>query len=85
MCGVSDISADTLATVHGIVVSVSLEKKGGHFEGGKRKQDVEVADESKVSNVVLWEEDINKLEDGALYQLNRFKVRSSMWRIHSND
>ena len=57
VCGVSDISADAYATVHRIVVSVSLKKKGGHFEGGKRKQDVEVADESEVSNVVLWEEE----------------------------
>ena len=33
MCGVSDISADAHAPVHGIVVSVSLKKKDGHFEG----------------------------------------------------
>ena len=33
VCGVSDISADAHATVHGIVVSVSLKRKGGHFEG----------------------------------------------------
>ena len=180
VCGVSDISADAHATVHGIVVSVSSKRKGGHFEGelsdgvaivrvvgfeekqremlvshigqvvvlrncqaqvsnqmevllksfsmieeskaemdikdiatvgadvicikelqekedgdrvivqvkvikvreeetvgdGKKKQEVEVADGSDVGNVVLWEGDIGKLEDGVSYQLNRFKVRS---------
>ena len=183
VCGVSDISADPHATVHGIVVSVSLKRKAGHFEGelndgvavvrvvgfeekqreillshvgqmvvlrncqtqvstysnqmevllksfskieqsnaevdikdittigadviclkqlqdkedcdrvivrvkvvkvreeetvgdGKRKQDVEVADESDIGNVVLWEGDVGKLEDSVSYQLNRFKVRS---------
>ena len=41
---------------------------------GKKKQEVEVADGSDVGNVVLWEGDIGKLEDGVSYQLNRFKV-----------
>ena len=31
---------------------------------GKKKQEVEVADESDVDNVVLWEGDTGKLEDG---------------------
>lgn len=43
---------------------------------GKKKQEVEVADGSDVGNMVLWEGDIGKLEDGVSYQLNRFKVRS---------
>ena len=62
---------------------------------GKKKQEVEVADGSDVGNVVLWEGDIGKLEDGVSYPLNRFKIRSfkgkklsfnaTMWNIHSHD
>lgn len=55
------------------VVKVHEEETVGD---GKRKQDVKVADGSDVGNVVLWEGDIGKLEDGVSYQLNRFKVRS---------
>ena len=70
------------------VVKVCEEETVGD---GKKKQDVEVEDGSDVGNVVLWEGDIGKLEDGVSYQLNRFKVRSfkgknslnaTMWRIH---
>ena len=49
VCGVSDISADAHATVHGIVVSVSLKRKGGHFEG-------ELSDGIAIVRVVGFEE-----------------------------
>ena len=43
---------------------------------GKKKQDVEVADTSGVTTVVLWGTDIDKLDEGISYQLNRFRIRS---------
>ena len=49
VCGVSDISTDPHATVHGIVVSVSLKRKGGHFEG-------ELSDGVAIVRVVGFEE-----------------------------
>jgi hypothetical protein len=42
VCGVGYICADTQATVHGNVVSVSSRRKVGHFEGELSGGDVAV-------------------------------------------
>ena len=58
-----------------VQVKVMKVREEETVDDGKTKQEVEVADESDVGNVVLWEGDIGNLEDGVSYQLNRFKVR----------
>ena len=49
---------------------------------GKKKRDVEMADASDVTTVVLWETDVDKLEEGISYQLNMLRMRSFKGKNH---
>ena len=50
--------------------------------GTKTKQDVVVADATAKSTVTLWENDVNSLQQGISYQLNRLEVRVYMGKKH---
>ena len=43
--------------------------------GGKKKQDVTIADNTSTAKVTLWEQYIGALQDGKSYKLNNFVVR----------
>ncbi len=43
---------------------------------GKVKQELTVADTTECTILTLWEENIDSLEEGKSYQLNRFQVHT---------
>ena len=73
-----DIPEHDRVTIRISVIKVNEVQKVGR----KTKQDVVVADETAKSTVTLWENDVNSLQQGKSYQLNRLEVRMYMGKKH---